>query len=650
MQHVAFAHSALDRVSGHAMPASLRRRDGTAAWAKLSSQGSTPEETFSKEPAVSQQSSGCIAPLAAGVSLLGYCLQARRQARRQGRGSASTRVAVFAEPAEHASPSSPSDEAAKQRAADVSAAIRRQFAAKAAAVKGAAGKRALRQQELRQQVAVLKGGSQRLQMLKSKSVAKKAVFLTLRSRSVSSTSSSLCGVSPFGLSAAGCTRAVILVAQAASGKDEAVIGAALKSGSKAAKMAAAVEIGRSTASKMRLATKAKDKRALRQNEIKMKMQVLKGSKASIYKGKRRSGDEASDRRSEEDSEEESGASGQVGSYEAAESGQAATNEWAFDRAKKSGADKITDNAWSRYNALEGFELSDESRAVAAQELAGNAKASSASILRAATELSKCGEWTNSARLLERGRERIIQEQLERDITVKEAQELDEGHLRLLGTAYTQIGRLNVARETLLNLRDVVTTENQRQDVSRTWMAVSFKYGSSLLERRNRQAALDVFQNMLDTVPKGIAGAELWEETYLYLGMTLHELGRDDEAKEKLSLIYRDSMSGLRKRQARFIYDVINSDVVVERDPEMDKIWNSTVTLPAAARGGTTISRVGVRGVRPLQYEASRFQTWAATYWEERMKSPVYYAFLTLWVTWPFAIPVVSIARRSGLID
>jgi len=422
-------------------------------------------------------------------------------------------------------------------------------------------------------------------------------------------------------------------ARAASSQDKAVIGAALQSGSKEAKMAAAIQIGRSTASKMQRATKSKDKKALRQSEIKMKMQVLKGSKSRLYRRKRTQTD---------DDEEQ--ASGQVDSSMTSE----AVPEWAFSREEEVSP---TEEASGRYDALAGVAVSDEARAVAAQELAGNPKASASQILSAATELSRASEWTNTARLLEIGRKRIDKEQLERKLDMKGAIQLDQGHLRLLATAYEKIGRLNVARETLLLLKGILETEKERQDVSRQWMRVSFMYGSKLLAARSCQAALDVFENMLDTCPKSIAGPELWEETYLYVGMTLHELGRDEEAKDKLSFIYKDSLSAIRKRQARFIYDVVTADVTVEKDAEMHKVWNSTVTVPSNTRVRGSIGRIGSRMQSPeLRSQATQFQAWASTYWEERMKSPVYYAFLTLWVTWPFAIPVVSIARKFEVLQ
>ncbi|CAK0804665.1 unnamed protein product, partial [Prorocentrum cordatum] len=44
----------------------------------------------------------------------------------------------------------------------------------------------------------------------------------------------------------------------------------------------------------------------------------------------------------------------------------------------------------------------------------------------------------------------------------------------------------------------------------------------------------------------------------------------------------------------------------------------------------------------------RLKEWEKGYWKERTTTPLYYAAVSLFTTWPLAIPVASVLSRSAV--
>jgi len=103
-------------------------------------------------------------------------------------------------------------------------------------------------------------------------------------------------------------------------------------------------------------------------------------------------------------------------------------------------------------------------------------------------------------------------------------------------------------------------------------------------------------------------------------------------------------------QAAFTLDVVTVQKTMpdERNEVMHDIWDQNFSLPA-----DSVGQVGIRGggrAPVLSPREQKWKNWTTQYWEERLKSPLYYTFLVLFVTWPFAIPVVSIAKKTGGLE
>jgi len=198
------------------------------------------------------------------------------------------------------------------------------------------------------------------------------------------------------------------------------------------------------------------------------------------------------------------------------------------------------------------------------------------------------------------------------------------------------------------LKDRLFVKREQQRAERAWAAVAFKLAERLYNVRRFNESLEVFELILESTKKGVVGERVYEDTELYMAMTLQQLGRVDEAKELLKDIRRNTSSRKTKAQATFVLDVFSVDAKKERNEEFHKMWDANFELPKDSYRSQV--RVGSGATLQLSDREREWRSWASKYWEDRLSSPAYYLFLTLWVTWPFAIPVISILKKMEVVS
>jgi len=258
----------------------------------------------------------------------------------------------------------------------------------------------------------------------------------------------------------------------------------------------------------------------------------------------------------------------------------------------------------------------------------------------------------AAELYEIARTRVDQEQIERKIDLTTSQQLDDEAMWGLGDAYANAGKLTLAFNTFSILKERFAGL-QKKKVQQRWADVAFELGSKLYKVRRYEEALGVFVEMhgnSDQTRKQFMSESTYEEAQLWTGMTLQQLKRLEDAKDILAEVQRNSSNRQRKAQAAFILDVVTVQKTMpdQRNEVMHEIWDQNFSL-----GKDSVSQVGFRGAGRapvLSPREQEWKNWTTEYWEDRMKSPLYYLFLVLFVTWPLAIPVISIARKTDGLE
>lgn len=390
---------------------------------------------------------------------------------------------------------------------------------------------------------------------------------------------------------------------------------------------AAISIGRNANRRRRQKMSQQDRKKLRMMEVRRKIEVLKGRKGASKAQSPEESDAGSD------SAEESRAGAQP---EEAGEGE---DDWAFQRKAK-----------ARDGSPLPLQVSDDARAVAETELYGaGGIATSRQLLDAAMEFQAAKDWDKAAELLELVSPKISEEQLQRKLDYKVAQEYDDEACERLASVYQSSGRLTLAFNSYDVLRMRATDPEQRKRAEVGWVETAMKISQRLQQAYRHQECLDLLLTIRDVSQTRVAGDKLMEEVEMYIAMCLQKVGKKDEALQVLSDVKRTTRSRDRKAQAQFIMDVMMVDLPDQRNEEFHKVWDDNFNLPQDMTRSVTSG-----GRRPVNLNLSTqeraFKAWASEYWEERLKSPAYYFLLTLWVTWPFAIPVVSIMRRSGLLE
>jgi len=224
----------------------------------------------------------------------------------------------------------------------------------------------------------------------------------------------------------------------------------------------------------------------------------------------------------------------------------------------------------------------------------------------------------------------------------------------LGDAYTNAGRLTLAFNTFSILKERLAGPQKKKAQGR-WAEVAFKLGSTLYKVRRFEEALNVFVEIhgdSDQTRKQLMPESTFEEAQLWTGMTLQQLRRLEEAQEVLADVQRNSRDRQRKAQAAFTFDVVAAQKTMpdERNEVLHEIWDQNFSLP---RDSVSQVGAGIRGASRapvLSPREQKWKNWTTDYWEDRLKSPLYYTFLLLFVTWPLAIPVVSIAKNTGGLE
>ncbi|CAE7416763.1 glnS [Symbiodinium natans] len=400
-------------------------------------------------------------------------------------------------------------------------------------------------------------------------------------------------------------------------------------------ISAAVNIARDTTRRGRGRMSMQERKRLRAMEVQRKIQVLKGRRPVS----RKTGAEASSEPDDEAGEEE-GSGGSSSSSAPSEVGEG-QEEWAFKREYKTS---------SVEQSL--FEVSDDARAIAETELFGQGGvATSQQLLDAGREFMFAKDFEKAADLLELVSERISKEQLNRKLDYKKAQAIDDEATEMLATVYSDSGRLTLAFNTYDVLRTRVADREARERAEVGWIQTAVRIAESLQKEQRFDQCLELLLTVRELAQSRVAGTKLKEEIEMTIAICLHKQGKKEEALEILREVRRNSMSRERKAQAQFVMDVISvDDIPLERNEEFHKVWDDNFKLPKDTMQSLPTARKGSALNLNLSDQEREFRDWAGKYWEERLKSPAYYAMLTLWVTWPFAIPVVSLMRRSGLLE
>jgi len=415
---------------------------------------------------------------------------------------------------------------------------------------------------------------------------------------------------------------------------------------------AAVAVGKEI-DKQKRRVGQKDQKQLRLQELRWKVDLLKGKRIERYKQQRdkergEAGDDG-DGAAEEDEDDEDDENEMTEAEAEAEAALAAAaaaisevseaqSSWSFERdgPKLTPLKKMT---------AEG--VSDDARAIASTELAGNGKARAASIIEAATEYKQVRKLDKATKLLEIARIRIDREQIERKIDLATSQVLDNQVMWLLAETYEEDGRLTMACNCFHELMQRPRSADQER-AAKEWGRASFKVSEKLYDIQRFEEAYEVVELLRAQTTMRVHGSAFLEDVELQAAMTLQKMGKVIEARQVLVELVRTSKSRKRKGQAQFILDVFSVEPDEEyRNEEFHKVWDAHFVLPSESRAGQV--RVGGSSnfgtwMTPNERE---FRKWATDYWQDRLSSPLYYAFLTLFVTWPFAIPVVSIMKRMN---
>jgi len=427
----------------------------------------------------------------------------------------------------------------------------------------------------------------------------------------------------------------------------------------------AVNIGRQADSRRRMDISQQERKRLRAQEVRRKVDVLKGKVDTRYVRNRdkEAGVPGSEDASE--GEEDNGEAGDEEDYDEDEEdyedyvARKENEEGAVSTKIRKGEDGLgkADWAFERPDPTKPpvdsvVPISQQARAVALTELEGDggALATAGMLLEAGIEFKWGREWTEAAQLLELARERIDSEQLNFKLDYKAAQVMDDEALAELASVYSSWGRLTMAFNRYEVLKERALDTIGRKKAQAGWVNVAFRLCEDLYAARRFEECLEVIYTVRDTAQTNVAGDKVKEELELYVAMTLQSLNRVEEAIKVLSDFRRNTGSRSRKAQAMFMIDVFRVDTSGERNEEFHKVWEQHPIVyqdgPGGYQGG------GGRGA-PLNLNLSprekEWKSWAAEYWDEKMKSPLYYMFLVLFVTWPLAIPVISILKRMDII-
>lgn len=400
------------------------------------------------------------------------------------------------------------------------------------------------------------------------------------------------------------------------------------------------------AERQRMGMKTKQQKMdSRKLEIQRKIALLKGGgRVARYRKER---DEERRSKSGGDEEEEDAGAASETSAESGATGNAPTSAgmeayWAYKRNEPlAGAKKKV--------KVKNFEMSDDARAIVSTELSGaGGKASARSVLDAAMELVYAKQLSDAAELFEICRKRIDSDQLNRKIDTKEATAMDQECMWELCQVYETTGKLTLACARYWELRDMLPDSRSKNEAEKRWAQASFKLSENLYKANRFQDSLDMCENIRDSTSKRVNGDSFMEKVELYAAMALQKLDRLQEAAELLQKVSKTSNSRKRRKQADFILDVQRVGEQVSRNDEMHELWDKN-WKPTSGQGQGQIRMGGGATMAYLSPRERAFKEWAAEYWETRLKSPFYYAFLVLWVCWPFAIPVVSIMKKSQLL-
>lgn len=422
----------------------------------------------------------------------------------------------------------------------------------------------------------------------------------------------------------------------------------------------AINIGKKAETKRRGMKSQRDKIYNRTQEIKTKIDVLKGTKAKRYKKER-------DRKKGNEEGKQKEAGGEVGAKDdktqkiSMSGGEDRDDDYESggEEAIWAGADMDGSGDKERKYGRGNKDVqlvSDEARAVANVELEQEGKGGAATadiLMRAAEEFTEAEDLSTAAQLLEVARTRVDMDQINRRIDLKEAQEQDEESLWMLADTYATMQRLTLAAECFRELKERKREGAQGNQstfiAKKMWGKMSFAIGSELQNQRRFTEALEVFDELREECDNLTYGTQFLEELEMYRAMTLKSLNKYEEAKEGLNTVINMTRNKKRRMQAQFILDVISVDTKGWRNEELHEIFEENFNLPRGGySGGGSASFQPTRSVNmtPREREA---RTWQSQYWEDRIKSPLYYAFLVLFVTWPMAIPVVSLYNRGQLV-
>lgn len=428
----------------------------------------------------------------------------------------------------------------------------------------------------------------------------------------------------------------------------------------------------------------KDQLKVRQEEVYKKMQVLKGKMDRASRYIRQRDAEREDGKSSQDDQEPRGdADGDYddndlegadddddndddGDVFGSDSGKGSQKNWQVYGEKASSGPKTAEQGagpaeWafksddrSKRIQEKRARVSEESRAVLTTELAGKSVSSAKQLVAAAKEFVVALEFAEAAELYEIARTRIDKEQIDRKLNLYEAQSLDDECTWELAKAYRKSGRLTLAFDRYGQLKARLPPGTELSTAIVLWAQVAAELAERLYTERRFQDALAVLEAAREATLTGKTSFSLRDEVELSIAMTLQELKRTDEAQDVLLNIRALSSSQRTKQQATFVLDVITAPVIEERNEEFHKMWENNFKVGQAEWSEARAVRAGTGSratamISKLSQGEREFRTWATQYWEERLKSPIYYACLTLWVTWPFAIPVVSIMRKSGMM-
>lgn len=412
---------------------------------------------------------------------------------------------------------------------------------------------------------------------------------------------------------------------------------------------AAINVGKEAARSLELQRYSRSaKSSIRRQEVGKKVEALKGKKKERYRkmynqmrGQAKTvakvDDQGEDEGEEEAEFEELNVAWSSGRSSGSEPENRARPEWSFSRPEVISSAK-------KQNMLP---VSEEARAVMETELNGEGGiASSRQLVNAADEYRCRAQWSIAAELYELCLDAINKEQLSRKIDLAEAIQRDEEVQIKLGVCFESGGRLTLAFNHYDRLRTKLQQGGDQAKCEAAWALVGFKLAKKLQEDRRWRRSLDVLKMVRERYQ--VHCAYNWEELEIYIAMGLQGLNRTAEATNVLLDVRSRTGNSERRAQCDFIMDVMNVDTTGQRNEEFHKIWDENFVLPKDG-----ISQIRVRKVTAFQNMSPserEFKQWASGYWEERLKSPLYYAFLTLWVTWPFAIPALAIMRRSGLIE